>query len=127
MAIRFDSIRLLWTIIGVSTCNESSCLGNPANFQGCINYRSPPWSQKLAPKRLGVLVFELYVAAMTRPDMSFHINMHLRHMVPWGCPLFIATYSGDVEALKCIIRGGVGLNDQTNDFGTTALAVSVSD
>lgn len=77
--------------------------------------------------RYGAIVRDLYTAAMSRPEESFLLKVRLRNLVPWGCPLFIAAYNGDVEGLKAIVRRrrGGGLNDQTNDFGTTALAVSV--
>ncbi len=108
--------------IGISTCTESSCLGNPARFQGRVNYRFPAWFRTIG---FGVIVLELYVAALSGPDKSFHVDLTYRNLVPWTCPLFVAAYNGDVETLKTIAGHRVGLNDQTSDFGTTALAVSV--
>ncbi len=110
------------TPIGISSCTESSCLGNPARFQGRVEYHCPPWFKAIPS---AAIVLELYIAAISGPEKTFHVDMKLRNLVPWGCPLFVAAYSGDVENLKTIVKHRGGLNDQTDDFGTTALAVRI--
>lgn len=106
------------TPLGISKCSEPSCGGSPSQFCGKGAYYKPRWLRKEA--------LHFLIKPMGAPETSWHLELTLRNLVPWGCPFFIAAYNGDVEQLKALIKAGVGLNDQSDDFGSTALGLTLA-